>query len=107
MQTRPEAHVQLAGERPFGGLTPCLADFKVVVHRSLHGALQLLDRPTFEVDLVAQVDHVSGEEPELRVELEGPRVSLVLDHGLIPAFSRNLLTSSRVAFPVTRFGCGP
>jgi hypothetical protein len=42
--------------------------------------VNVLDGIPFEVDLVAQIDHVTGECLDLRVVLEDPRVALVFDH---------------------------
>jgi hypothetical protein len=68
---------------------------------------KLLERMPLEGYHILQTDDPTVEGVNGRVELEHTGVTLVLDHGFTPAFSRKRLTSSRVALPVTRFGCGP
>jgi hypothetical protein len=50
-----------------------------------HGSLEGLDAVPLEVDFVAQIDALPGKRAKLRVELDGPRVSLVLDHDAVSA----------------------
>src|SRR5688500_507284 len=80
--------------RALGRLTPLRGDFEVMVDSPLHRLYQFLDRLSFEVDLVAEVDHVTGKESQVGVELDDPSVSLVVDHRLPSTWFDPLVLSS-------------
>jgi hypothetical protein len=57
--------------------------------------------------LIPEPDDAPVKRINWGVELENSGVTLILNHGSMPAFSRKRRTSSRVALPVSRDGCGP
>jgi hypothetical protein len=87
MEFRPQAYIQLTGERPLRVVTALAAHVQVVVDSSMHGGFESFDGVTLEVDLVAKINDVAGEQSKLGVELDGPGVALVLDHAWCPQCS--------------------
>jgi hypothetical protein len=78
----PESNVQLAREGPLWLFTTPVAYGKIVIDGTVHGCLQRLDGVAFEVDLITEIDHMTGEDTEFRVELDHASISFVLDHRL-------------------------